>query len=88
MEGENIFQMNLVKEHGIQRKHSCSYSLQQNGVIERNNMHIVKITCAMLNEKNFPNKFWAEVVATTIYIMNRTPTTAVHGMTPEEKFTS
>jgi hypothetical protein len=27
------------------------------------------------------------VVATAIYIMNRTPTTAVHGMTPEEKFT-
>ncbi len=27
------------------------------------------------------------MVATIIYIMNRTPTTAVHGMTPEEKFT-
>ena len=26
------------------------------------------------------------MVATAIYIMNRTPTTAVHGMTPEEKF--
>ncbi len=41
----------------------------------------------MLNEFFLPNYFWAEVVATTIYIMNRTPTTAVHGMTPEEKFT-
>jgi hypothetical protein len=41
----------------------------------------------MLNEKNFPNYFWAETVATTVYIMNRTPTAAVHGMTPEEKFT-
>jgi len=41
----------------------------------------------MLNEKNLPNYFWAEVVATVVYIMNRTPTATVHGMTPEEKFT-
>jgi hypothetical protein len=42
----------------------------------------------MLNEKNLPNYFWAEAVAIAVYIMNRTPTMAVHGMTPEEKFTS
>jgi len=41
-----------------------------------------------LNEKNLPNYFWAETVTTTIYIMNRTPTAAIHGMTLEEKFTS
>jgi hypothetical protein len=41
----------------------------------------------MLNEKNLPNYFWAEEVAIVIYIMNRTPIVAVHGMTPEEKFT-
>jgi len=41
----------------------------------------------MLNEKNLLNYFWAEAVATAVYIMNRTPTTVVHGMTPEEKFT-
>jgi len=38
----------------------------------------------MLNEKNLPNYFWAKIVATTVYIMNRTPTAVVHGMTPEE----
>jgi hypothetical protein len=41
----------------------------------------------MLNEKNLPNYFWAKAVATAVYIMNRTPTAAIHGMTPEEKFT-
>jgi hypothetical protein len=41
----------------------------------------------MLNEKNLPNYFWAKAVTTTVYIMNRTPTAAVHGMTPKEKFT-
>jgi hypothetical protein len=41
----------------------------------------------MLNEMNLPNYFWVEAVTTIIYIMNRTPTIVVHGMTPEEKFT-
>jgi hypothetical protein len=40
----------------------------------------------MLNEKNLPNYFWAEAIATVVFIMNRTPTSIVHGMTPEEKF--
>jgi transposase InsO family protein len=76
-----------LKEQGIQRKYSCSYSPQQNGVNERKNRHIIKVACAMLNEKNFPNYFWVEAVITVVYIMNRTPTTAIHGMTPEKKFT-
>jgi transposase InsO family protein len=76
-----------LKEHGIQRKYSCSYSPQQNGVAERKNRHIVEITCAMLNEKNLPNYFWAEAVTTAVCIMNRTPIEVIHGMTPKEKFT-
>jgi hypothetical protein len=48
-----------LKEHGILKKYSCSYSPQQNGVVERKNKHIVKIARAMLNEKNLPNYFWA-----------------------------
>jgi transposase InsO family protein len=46
-----------LKEHGIERKYSCSYSAQQNGVVERKNRHIAEIARAMLNEKNLPNYF-------------------------------
>jgi len=76
-----------LKEHGIQRKYSCSYSPQQNGVAKRKNKHIAKITRAMFNEKNLPNYFWVEAIAIAIYIMNQTPITTVHGMTLEKKFT-
>jgi transposase InsO family protein len=76
-----------LKEHGIQRKYSCSYSPRPNGIVERKNRHIVEITRAMLNEKNLPNYFWAETVVIAVYIINRTPTIIVHGMTPKEKFT-
>jgi hypothetical protein len=76
-----------LKEQRIQRKYSCSYPSQHNEVIERKNMHIVEITRAVLNEKNFPDYFWAEVVAIIVYIMNQTPTSTFHGMTLEETFT-
>ena len=41
-----------------------------------------------MNEKEMPEHYWAEVVHAVVYIMNRTPTIAIHCMTPEEKFTS
>ncbi len=50
-------------------------------------MHIAGIARAMLNGKNLPNYFWVEEVVIAIYIMDRTPITTVHGMTPKEKFT-
>jgi len=75
-----------LKEHGIERKYSCSYSPQQMGIAKRKNRHITEIAHDMLNKKNLPNYFWAEMVAIVFYIMNRTPITTVHGMTFEEKF--
>ncbi len=44
-------------------------------------MHNGEITHAMLNEKNLPTYFWTESVVTVVYIMNRTPTLAIHGIT-------
>jgi hypothetical protein len=37
-------------------------------------------------DKSMPHHYWAETVATTIYIMNKTPTAIVHGVTPKEKY--
>jgi hypothetical protein len=84
-DGRGIFFSNefseYLKEQKIQKKYSCSYSLHQNGVVKRKNMHFIKITHAMLNEMNLPNYFWIKIIIITIYIMNQTPTTVVHGMT-------
>ena len=38
-------------------------------------------------KKDVPYFYWAEAFTTAIYIMNRTPTAAIHGMTPEERYT-
>ena len=76
----------FLKKHGIQRQFSCRYTPQQNGVAERKNRHIAEVARALMAEKNMPHCYWAEAVSTAVYIMNRTPTAAVHDMTPEEKF--
>ena len=60
---------------------------QQNGVAERKSRHIAEIAHALMNKKEMPQSFWAEAVHTTVYIMNRTPTTAIHDITPEQRFT-
>ena len=40
----------------------------------------------LFNEKNVPNYYSIEVIATAVYIMNRTSNTIMHGVTSEEKF--
>jgi transposase InsO family protein len=75
-----------LKMHGIQRQFTCRYTPQQNGVAERKNRHIVEVVYALMADKSMPHHYWAEAVTTTVYIMNRTPTATVHGMTPEEKY--
>jgi len=41
----------------------------------------------MLKSKNLPSYLWGEVVLTTIYILNRSPTKRLEGMSPEEACT-
>ena len=38
----------------------------------------------MLNKKCMPHLFWADVVHTAIYLINRCPTVGMHSVTPEE----
>ena len=55
---------------------------------EQKNRHIAKIASALMSKKEMPQSFWAEAVHTIVYIMNRTPTAAIHDITPEQRFTS
>jgi hypothetical protein len=75
-----------LKMHGIQRQFTCRYTPQQNGVAERKNRHITKVARALMVDKSMPHHYWAEAVATLVYIMNRTPTITLHGMIPKEKY--
>ena len=74
----------FCKEHGIKRQLTTAYTPQQNGVAERKNRTIMNMVRAILSEKEVPKSFWADAVQWANHVLNRSPTTILRDMTPEE----
>ena len=74
----------FCKINGISRQLIAAYTPQQNGVAERKNRTIMNMVRSMLSEKQVPKNFWPEAVNWTTHVLNRSPTLAVKGVTPEE----
>jgi hypothetical protein len=68
----------------VRRQLTTPYTHQQNGVVERRNQTVVGTARSMLKAKGLQGMFWAEAVATAVYVLNRSPTKGVAGMTPYE----
>lgn len=45
----------------------------------------MKMARSMQKARKFPNDFWANVVARSIYILRRSPTNSVKGKVPQEE---
>jgi transposase InsO family protein len=73
----------LAKE-GIKHQLTVPYTSQQNGVNERRHRTLMEIPRCLLYEKKMPLKFWAEVVNTTSYLLNRMTTRVLGDKTPYE----
>ena len=76
-----------LRKEGIRHELTVPKNPEQNGVAERMNRTIVETARSMLAEAKLPRRFWAEALATAVYLRNRSPTTAVKGMTPFEALT-
>ena len=72
------------KNHGILQEATIPYTPQQNGVSERMNRTIMDAVRSMLHHGGLPKRFWAEAVATVVYIRNRSPTSCLKEKTPYE----
>ena len=83
----DLFEM-FCKEHGIIHQLTPPYTPQLNGVAERKNRTILDMARSMIKGKDLPREFWAEAVATAVYLLNRCPTKSVRNMTPEEAWSS
>ena len=59
--------------NGYDHNFSFPRAPQQNGVVERNNRIIQEMARSMLCENDLPKHFWAKVVNTACYILNRRP---------------
>jgi len=78
----------ICKKEGIVRHRTCTYTPQQNGVAERLNRTIMNKVRSMLSESGLDKKFWAEAAATSVYLINRSPSSALENKIPEELWTS
>ena len=63
------------KHHGIVHQTTCPYTLQQNGVAERKNRHLLEVVHASLLGANALMSYWGEAISSTIYLINRVPST-------------
>ena len=51
---------------------------------ERLNRTLVESVRSMIRDAQLPHKFWAEALSTAVFLRNRSPTSAVPGMTPHQ----
>ena len=79
----------FCEEHGIARHRTLVGKPQQNGVAERINRTLLeKARCMLSNAGLWKNKsFWAEVISTACYLLNRSPHASIEYQIPEEVWT-
>jgi hypothetical protein len=90
MEELNTIQIhlqNIAGNKASKDQFTTRYTLQQNGVAEWKNYTILNMARSMLKGIFFPNQYWVEVVACSVYILNRAPTKSVKDMSPYEAWT-
>ena len=56
-----------LADHGIRRQLTTTHTLSQNG----KNHSVIEMGRMMLEHNGLPKRFWAEVSATTVHILNR-----------------
>ena len=74
----------LCKKEGIFRHQSIRHTPQRNGVAKRMNRTLMENVRCMLSYAQLRKYFWGEVVFTTCYLINRSPSVAIERKTPQE----
>lgn len=74
----------FFESKGIRHQTTAPRTPEQNGVAERSNRTIIEIARCMLIESKLSKEFWAEAVATAVYLKNRAGTVSLNGKTPYE----
>ncbi|KAG7584165.1 GAG-pre-integrase domain [Arabidopsis suecica] len=70
-EFQNESMKDFCENHGIAHQFSAPRTPQQNGVVERKNRTLQEMARAMIHGNQVPQRFWAEAINTSCYIINR-----------------
>ena len=72
----------FLASNGIIHQRSCPATLQQNGVAERKNRHLLDVVRTLLQESSVPTMFWVEALKTATNLINRLPSQVLHMESP------
>lgn len=76
-----------LKTNGTCQKLTVHNTPQHNSAAKHYNHTVIKKVCAMLHSSGLPKALWAEAVCHAVWVLNRTSTKALDGMTPLEAST-
>ena len=80
--GEFLSLQSFCKDNGVLFQHSCVYTPQQNGVVERKHSDILQVARALKIKAQLPNNFWGECALTAFHILNFLPSPVLSFKTP------
>jgi hypothetical protein len=86
MEYKDKLFLTILQQNGTVSHHSCPYTSQQNGRVERKHRHILDTVRVLLISAFLPERFWGEAALTAVYTINCVPSPTIHNKTQFELF--
>ena len=75
------------KTQGIKLEYTVPKTPELNGLAERMNRTIMERVRSMLSHAKLPKSYWAEAMATAVYLINRSPSVPLKGDVPQRVWT-
>ncbi|KAL0552272.1 hypothetical protein IC582_011380 [Cucumis melo] len=77
--------LSFLSQQSTLVQRSCPHTSQQNGRVERKQHHILDSVRALLLFASCPEKFWGEAALTSVYTINRLPSSVLQNISPFER---
>ncbi|MBW0547434.1 hypothetical protein O181_087149 [Austropuccinia psidii MF-1] len=78
----------IFLKRGIIHQPTAPYTPQKNPILERGNRTLFEKVRVMLYNYQVPSEWWGEACAMAMFILNRTPTSAISFQTPISRWSS